>query len=210
VLVTRGTLLVLIDLAVLGSIWFLMVTADGALPRWWRLRRKEIVTSYRTRLTVALFACFLVPSLLFGLWSFRRLQDDDRRARDLVVHETLRGIATSDSVQLAQAAERFETPLFLYADGLLVGTSDPLLDAIAPMGRLLPRIAASRLRGVAADRGAIPRRARACARGAGLPRPRGLGGGEAGTGRCEGCVRAAGGGAGPCAHRLAQPKGAAG
>jgi signal transduction histidine kinase len=138
VLLTRGTLLLFIDLAVLGSIWLLMVTADGALPRWWRLRRSEILTSYRTRLTFALFACFLVPSLLFGLWSFRRLQDDDRQARDLLVRETLRGVATNESVQLAEAAARFETPLFLYADGLLVGTSDPLLDAIAPTGRLLP------------------------------------------------------------------------
>ncbi|HUH02827.1 MAG TPA: hypothetical protein VML75_12605, partial [Kofleriaceae bacterium] len=138
-LLTRGTLLVLLDLAVLGSIWLLMVTVDDALPRWWRRRRREILTSFRTRLTFALFICFLVPSLLFGLWSFRRVQDDDRQARDLLVRETLRGIATSsDSVQLAQAAERFETPLFLYADGLLIGTSDPLLTALAPVGRLLP------------------------------------------------------------------------
>ncbi len=139
VLLTRGTLLVLLDLGVLGALWMLMVTADGALPRWWRLRRGEILTSYRTRLTGALFLCFLVPSLLFGLWSFRRLQADDQQARDLLVRETLRGIATStDSVQLAEAAARFETPLFLYADGLLIGTSDPLLDALAPVGRLLP------------------------------------------------------------------------
>lgn len=137
-LVPRGTLLVLVDLLVLGSIWMLMVSADGALLRWWRWRRNEILTSYRTRLSVALFACFLIPSLLFGLWSFQRLQDDDRRARDLLVRETLRGIATTDSVRLAEASARFETPLFLYADGLLVGTSDPLLDAIAPTGRLLP------------------------------------------------------------------------
>jgi signal transduction histidine kinase len=135
-LVARGALLVFVDLLVLGSIWFLMVTADGALPRWWRRRRNEILTSYRTRLSVALFACFLAPSLLFGLWSLQRVQDDDRRARDLLVRETLRGVATY--TELAEAAARFETPLFLYADGLLVGTSDPLLEAIAPTGRLLP------------------------------------------------------------------------
>jgi len=139
VLATRGVLVVLLDLAVLGLVWLLIVSADGALLRWWRQRRREILSSYRTRLTFALFACFLVPSVLFGLWSFRRLQADDRQARDLLVRETLRGIATSpDSGQLATAAMRFETPLFLYADGLLVETSDPLLDAIAPVGRLLP------------------------------------------------------------------------
>lgn len=138
VLLTRGTLLVLLDLTVLGAIWFLMVTADGALPRWWRRRRREILTSYRTRLTAALFLCFLVPSLLFGFWSFRRLQADDRQARDLLVRETLRGVAASDSPDLEEASRRFETPLFLYANGLLVLTSDPLLDALAPVGRLLP------------------------------------------------------------------------
>ncbi len=138
-LVPRGTLLVLLDLVVLGAIWVLMVTADGALPRWWRRRRRELLTSYRARLTATLFLCFLVPSLLFGLWSFRRLQADDRQARDLLVRETLRGVATStDSVQLSEASLRFETPLFLYANGILVNTSDPVLDALAPVGRLLP------------------------------------------------------------------------
>lgn len=137
-LLTRGVLLVLLDLAVLGAIWFLMVAADGALWRWWRRRRREVLTSYRTRISAALFLCFLVPSLLFALWSFRRLQADDQQARDLLVRETLRGVATSDSVQLSEAAARFETPLFLYAGGLLVATSDPLLDALAPVGRLLP------------------------------------------------------------------------
>jgi two-component system, NtrC family, nitrogen regulation sensor histidine kinase NtrY len=138
-LVIRGALLILLDLAVLGAIWLLIVAADGAMRRWWRLRRPDLLKSYRTRLSVALFACFLLPSVLFGLWSFQRVQADDRQARDLLVRETLRGIAAStDTVQLAGIAARFETPLFLYADGLLVLTSDPVLDALAPLGRLLP------------------------------------------------------------------------
>ena len=139
VLVARGALLVLLDLAVLGLVWLLMVSADGVLWRWWRLRRRDLLQSFRVRLSGALFAAFVVPSALFGLWSFQRVQADDSRSRDLVVRETLRGVAAStDSVQLAEAALRFDTPLLLYADGLLVGTSDPLLDALAPVGRLLP------------------------------------------------------------------------
>ena len=138
-LVTRGALLVLLDLAMLGAVWLLIVTADGALRRWWRLRRRDLVNSFRVRLSVALFAAFVLPSALFGLWSFQRVQADDRQSRDLVVRETLRGVAAStDSVELAAAAARFDTPLFLYANGLLVGTSDPLLDALSPVGRLLP------------------------------------------------------------------------
>ncbi len=137
-LIARGALLVLIDLAVLGAIWLLIVSADGALWRWWRMRRRDVLHSFRVRLSFALFAAFVVPSGLFGFWSFQRVQADDRESRDLLVRETLRGVATTDSVLLAQAAARFDTPLFLYADGLLVGTSDPLLDALAPVGRLLP------------------------------------------------------------------------
>lgn len=138
-LVTRGVLLVLVDLAVLGAIWLLIVMAEGVLQRWWRQRRRELLGSYRVRLSAALFVCFLVPSLLFGLWSWRRIQADDVQARDLLVRETLRAVAAStDSVKLVEAAARFETPLFLYARGELVGTSDPLLEALAPVGRLLP------------------------------------------------------------------------
>ena len=138
-LVMRGALLVLSDLAMLGAVWLLIVMADGVLGRWWRMRRRDLLTSFRARLTLALFACFLVPSVLFTVWSFQRIQADDRQSRDLLVRETLRGVAAStDSVELAATAQRFDTPLFLYADGLLVGTSDPLLDALAPVGRLLP------------------------------------------------------------------------
>jgi len=137
--VARGALLVLLDLAMLGAVWLLIVSADGALWRWWRMRRQDVLRSFRVRLSFALFASFVVPSAIFGLWSFQRVQADDRQSRDLLVRETLRGVAAStDSVQLAAAAARFDTPLLLYADGLLVGTSDPLLDALAPVGRLLP------------------------------------------------------------------------
>ncbi|MBX7118437.1 MAG: ATP-binding protein [Gemmatimonadaceae bacterium] len=138
-LVTRGALLVLVDLAVMGAVWLLIVAADGAARRWWRMRRRDLLHSFRVRLSVALFAAFVVPSALLGAWSFQRVRADDRESRDLLVRETLRGVAAStDSVQLAQAAQRFDTPLFLYANGLLVGVSDPLLDALAPVGRLLP------------------------------------------------------------------------
>jgi two-component system nitrogen regulation sensor histidine kinase NtrY len=138
-LLTRGVLFVLVDLGVLGLVWLLIVTADGSMPRWWRRRRRDLLSSYRSRLTAALFISFVAPALLFGFWSFRRLQADDRQARDLLVRETLRGVAAStESVQLSEASARFETPLFLFAQGLLVATSDPLFDALAPVGRLLP------------------------------------------------------------------------
>ena len=139
-LATRGALVVLLDLGVLAVLWLLLVIADGAFGRWLRMRRRRWMRSYRARLTLALFAFFVLPAAAFAAWSYQRLQSDDAQSRDLLVRETLRGMTvTPDSLPpLGSLAARFETPLFLYANGVLVGTSDPLYDALLPIGRLLP------------------------------------------------------------------------
>jgi two-component system nitrogen regulation sensor histidine kinase NtrY len=143
-LATRGALIVLFDLSVMALLWMLLVVADGAFGRWLRIRRRNWLRSYRAQLTLALFAFFVLPAGAFAFWSYRRLQADDQQSRDVLVRETLRGVATStDSLQLSDIATKFDTPLFLYANGGLVGTSDPLLLALAPLGRLLPAEAAS-------------------------------------------------------------------
>ncbi len=145
-LATRGALIVLFDLGMLSLLWMLLVIADGAFNRWARMRRRRWMRSYRGRLTLALFAFFVLPAAAFAAWSYQRLQRDDEQARDLLVRETLRGVAaSSDSVRLAEVGARFDTPLFLYADGLLIGSSDPVLEALAPIGRLLPAAAARTL-----------------------------------------------------------------
>ena len=139
VLAPRGALLVMLDLLLVALLWGLLFAAEGTARRWLRARFRGWTRSYRLQLSVALFAFFVLPAGGFAAWTYRRLQADDRQSRDLLVRETLRGVATSsDSVQLSEAAARFETPLLLFADGLLVGTSDPLYDALAPVGRLLP------------------------------------------------------------------------
>jgi signal transduction histidine kinase len=139
VLAPRGALLVMLDLLLVATIWGLLFAAEGTATRWLRVRFRGWPRSYRLQLSLALFAFFVLPAGGFAAWTYRRLQSDDRQSRDLLVRETLRGVAaSSDSVQLSEAAARFETPLLLYADGLLVGTSDPLYDALAPVGRTLP------------------------------------------------------------------------
>jgi signal transduction histidine kinase len=138
-LATRGALTVFFDLGVLALLWLLMVIADGAFGRWTRMRRRRWMRSYRAQLTLALFAFFVLPAAAFATWSYRRLQQDHGEAHDLLVRETLRGVAAStDSVRLADIAARFDTPLLLFANGILIGASDPLLEALAPIGRLLP------------------------------------------------------------------------
>ncbi len=142
-LVMRGSLVVILDLFALLSLWLLLVIADGAFGRWLRMQRRRWMGSYRAQLTLALFAFFVIPAGAFAAWSYQRLRSDDDHARDLLVRETLRGVAVyTDSAKLSDIAAKFQTPLFLYADGILRASSDPVLDALAPLGRLMPKSAA--------------------------------------------------------------------
>ncbi len=142
-LVMRGALVVVLDLFALFVLWLLLVLADGAFGRWLRMQRRRWLRSYRARLTLALFAFFVIPAGAFAAWSYQRLRSDDDQARDLLVRETLRGVAVDvATTRLSDVATKFQTPLFLYADGILVQSSDTVLDALAPLGRLLPRAAA--------------------------------------------------------------------
>ncbi|MEP7381551.1 MAG: ATP-binding protein, partial [Gemmatimonadota bacterium] len=142
-LVQRGSLLVLLDLAIVALLWTLATAADGALWRWARGRLRRWRASYRTRLSAALFAAFVLPAAAFAIWTYRRLQDEDRLSRELLVRETLRAVAaTSDLGRLGEEGKRLDTPLFLYSGGRLTRSSDELYDALVPLGRYLDPVAA--------------------------------------------------------------------
>lgn len=136
-LVPRGALLVLADLVLVGLLWVANVAAGGALRRWLRIRQGAFVGSLRARVTLGLFVFALLPVVAFAVVAVRRLQADDRRSRELVVLETLRGAVSAQREELPTLAERLGTPLFLYADGALVATSEPLHLQLAPMGLFL-------------------------------------------------------------------------
>ena len=138
-LVERGTLIVLLDLGIVGLLWTLSVVADGGFVRWLRARRRTWARSYRLRLTIALFAFFVLPALAFAVWSYQRLSTEAIGARDVLVRETLRSVApiTGDSSWLAAEANRLKTPILAYEAGELRGSSDPLLTSLAPTGRFL-------------------------------------------------------------------------
>jgi signal transduction histidine kinase len=138
-LLPRGALLVLLDVMVVLLIWTTTALADGALGRLLRVRRVRWSRSYRVQLSGALLTFFIVPAGVFALWAWYRLQDDDRAARELLVRETLRVAAAEQETRpLGQAASSTGAPLFLYRHGLLTTASDSVLDALAPLGRLLP------------------------------------------------------------------------
>jgi two-component system nitrogen regulation sensor histidine kinase NtrY len=135
----RGVLVLLLDLLLAGLLWLIGALAEKGFLRWLRVRASKWIYTYHARLTLALFAFFVIPAVVFAIWSYQRLRGDDLQTREALVHETLRAVAAGNEyAQLPGAARRFDTPLFLYSDGLLARTSDSALDALAPTGRALP------------------------------------------------------------------------
>ena len=146
-IVQRGALVLLLDLLIVGLIWTLAAAADGGLTRWVSARRRVWARSYRARLSLVLFGFFVVPALVFAFWSSRRLVSGDREARELLVRETLRGVANEAMGDLAAASARFDTPLLLFAPAELRRSSDPLFEALAPLGRFIdPEVHAELIR----------------------------------------------------------------
>lgn len=137
-LAPRGALLILLNLAVIGLLWISAATSDGALRRWIRGRTAQWRNSYRARLTITFFAAFVVPSVAFALWTYRRLQDEDLLSRSLLVQETLRAVGPAETQAALEAeGERMATPLFVYRGGKLSATSDELYRQLAPLGLFL-------------------------------------------------------------------------
>jgi len=138
-LVMRGVLIVLLDLAIVYALWMASVLADGGMLRWIRARQRTWVRSYRARLSVALFAFFVIPAVAFAAWSYGQLATDATRSREVLVRETLRALEPPPPAPLWLPAEsdRLDTPLFLFRNGELREASDSLYDDIAPVGRYL-------------------------------------------------------------------------
>ena len=140
-LLVRGTLVVAIDVVVLAFCWLLgVILSQPWRPAWpplldaWR-------TSYRLRLAVALAAFFVLPVVAFATWSFARLNDEGRSARDLLIRQTLKdaaGAAGALSLERPDAIPkavldlglRLDADLWLYRGGVLAGTSTPVLSEL--------------------------------------------------------------------------------
>ncbi len=131
--------MLLLDLLLAGFFWLLGTSAEKGFARWIRVRAADWIYTYHARLTLALFAFFVIPAVAFAVWSYQRLRGDDLQTREVLVRETLHSVvAANEYEQLPGAARRFDTPLLLYSNGLLDRTSDSLLDVLAPAGRTLP------------------------------------------------------------------------
>ena len=137
-LLVRGVLVVVVDAGVLAACWIVSLLLAGA----WRPRLPPIITalrtSYRVRLAAALSAFVVLPVLLFAVWSFARLGDEARRAGDLLISQTLRDAAATAGAlvsdrpavvarSIAELGDRLDADLWLFRDGVLAGTSAPVL-----------------------------------------------------------------------------------
>ena len=138
--------MVLLDAAVLASLWFLAELVSGARlprPRW-----RSLVRSFRIRLAATLAAFFILPAVGFAAWSFARLGEEVQRSRDLLITQTLRdavltaggsfrGGGPAMEERLRELSRRIDADLALYHGGRLAGTSTPVLEDLGVLGQLM-------------------------------------------------------------------------
>ncbi|HET7549990.1 MAG TPA: ATP-binding protein [Gemmatimonadaceae bacterium] len=150
ILVQRATLVALFDLLLLAALWTVSALPEPTFRAWIGAHGNRWARSYRARLSLVLFGFFVLPALAFAVWSYQRLQSEDRQSRELLVRETLRSYNEvaddADAEPLGSMGVRLGTPLMVYRYGELTEASDPLFETIAPMGRFLPSDVYQRLR----------------------------------------------------------------
>lgn len=96
VLVARAVLLVLLDGVLLGVLWWIGGRLAGSLaPRGGA--RWSGVTSFRARVTVALFAFFALSNLVFGSLAYRSISGAAQRAARVLAERAVNDAAASYS-----------------------------------------------------------------------------------------------------------------
>jgi signal transduction histidine kinase len=145
----RGALLLFVSVLLVGLAWLAgeALSGDVKIPRV----VKDLIQlrSYRLRLTIALAAFFILPTLGSAVWSIVRLRADAERRGDLLIQQTLsdaagtaRGFAGLDGYDLAQQlsglADALNADLLWYADGVLLQSNPTVLTELGLVDRYLP------------------------------------------------------------------------
>jgi signal transduction histidine kinase len=138
--VARGTLIAAVDLTLLAVLWLLARAAEGAVRRpaggWFAWAR-----SFRARVTMALFAFFLLPTLLFGLFAYRALSGETVRAAQLLgehaVEQAAQSFPASKNDLVAVSAQVGEELLY-YLRGELIQASSPEAVQLGIYGAWMP------------------------------------------------------------------------
>lgn len=121
----RGVLLITLDLLLLTLLWVLgrVMRGDPPVPPggWvgW-------LAGFRARLTVALFAFFLLPTAVFGWAAYRALADEvTRAARQVAERSVVQAAAVLPGAGLMETARRTGEDLLYYREGMLGAASIP-------------------------------------------------------------------------------------
>ncbi|MGH7553499.1 MAG: sensor histidine kinase, partial [Longimicrobiales bacterium] len=123
----RGVLLIALDLVLLATLWWFGNLARGN-PAIAKGSLQRLFLSYRGRVTLALFAFFLVPTAMFGWVAYRALAGEvERSAQRVAEREVRQAVAefpqpTSD---LRELAARAGTDVLRFLDGELTDVSSP-------------------------------------------------------------------------------------
>ncbi len=141
VLLQRGALVLLFDVALLALLAAVVEGLAGragpAVRRWWPAGSRSL----RLRLAVTLAVFFVLPTVLFAAWSLRRLENEFRGARVLLLQRTLRDAAallSDEATPVAATAQRLDAELFVSRGGALVAASAPVLTELGLADRLVP------------------------------------------------------------------------
>ncbi len=145
----RGVLLIFWNIFLVGLLWFAGEALSGRMSLPPLLKELAQLRSYRTRLTIALAAFFIVPTLAYAAWSFARVGVDAARRGDLLIEATLgdavameRGFAPLTERRLDEAlaglAEGLNADLLWYERGSLGGSSPEVLAELGLVDRYLP------------------------------------------------------------------------
>ncbi|HEX7117329.1 MAG TPA: HAMP domain-containing sensor histidine kinase [Longimicrobiales bacterium] len=140
VLAARGALLLAMDLALLALLWVTGRTARGeppSPPGGWT----AWAGSFRARVTLALFAFFLLPTIVFGAAAYRALAGEAARAAR-VVAERAAGQAVAAFAELPgnwrAISERVGEEVLYYHRGELARASSPEVVELGLFGAWMP------------------------------------------------------------------------
>ena len=144
-LLQRGLLLLVLDFGVLAALWLVVDVVGGRfvanVTRW----LPQAARSLRARLTVSLAAFFVVPTVVFALWSYARQGEEFRRSRELLIARTLQDAAAAlesgsreGALALPDVAQRVDAELVLSRGGVYQASSAPVLADLGLVDWLVP------------------------------------------------------------------------
>ncbi|NJD11514.1 MAG: HAMP domain-containing protein [Gemmatimonadetes bacterium] len=144
----RGAILLALDLALLLALWTLGSLFRGVAPLP-RMTVVRAVGTFRARVTIALFAFFLIPTVSFGYAAYHALAQEVERATRVVAeraaNQAVREFPSVD-FDLRALAQHASSDVLLFQGGELVNVSSPEAFALGVYGAWLPPLAYAQLR----------------------------------------------------------------